>query len=106
MSLYTIPIKSTKSNQQTPHTQICNWVKATPAAPWTTLTIQPSNKSIMVQVNCELPIRDQLQELLTAAVAYSDAHWGPAPMNPACISELAAAYPNPLAPETLAFLQA
>lgn len=101
---YFFQVKSTKPNMQTPLTQIGNWLKSTPAAPWSSLATQPSSKALAVQVTCDEPTKTALQAVATAAVAYADANW--AASNTTCITELAESFPNPMDPTTLEFLNA
>lgn len=104
MSKFFFQVKSTKPNMQTPLTQISNWVKETPAAPWSAIATQPSNIAIAVQVTCDQATRDDLETVMKAAVKYADANWSKA--NLACISELAELFPNPMDPGCLEYLNA
>jgi len=97
-------VPASKPNMQTPLTQICNWVKATPAAPWSAIVMQATNKAIAVQVTSTEEVKNNLQTLLTAAVKYADANWSS--MNQTCITELAEAFPNPMDPTCLQWLDA
>lgn len=100
MNPYLFLLYSTLGGQQTPHTQICAWLKGKVAPPWSSLTMQPSNSAIMTRVVCTSATRNVIMDFLEAAIAYSDANWHPV-NNPTAITALAAMYPDPLHPDTL-----
>lgn len=104
MPKYMIQIKNTKPNMQTPNTQIGNWLKETPAAPWTSLVTQPSQSALNLQVACDEPTKNSLQAVAQAAVLYADKNWSTS--NTTCISDLAGLFPNPMDPACLEFLNA
>lgn len=104
MAKYFFQVKSTKPNMQAPLTQIANWVKETPAAPWSAIVTQPSNLAIAVQVTCDQTTRDALEVVMKAAVKYADGHYSAS--NTTCIAELADAFPNPMDPACLEYLNA
>lgn len=101
--LYFFIIWSSLTNQQVAHTQICTWLKATVAPPWTQLVMQPSNSAIATQLRCTSANRNKVMDFIDAAIAYSDANWHPV-NNPDAITDVAALFPNPLDPACLAFL--
>lgn len=103
MNPYLFMLYSSKTNQQVPHTQICTWLKAKVAPPWSGLIMQPSNNAIMTRLICSAATRNQVMEWLEAAIAYSDANYSA--NNQTAITAMQALYPDPLDPDCLEALQ-
>jgi L-lactate utilization protein LutC len=99
-----ITVKNSKPNMQTPNTQIGNWLKSTPAAPWQQLVTQPSQNALNLMVTCDQATTSALTAVATEAVKYADNNWSTS--NTTCITDLAELFPNPMDPSCLEFLQA
>lgn len=100
MNPYLFMLYSVKTNQQKPHTDICNWLKAKVAPPWTGLIQQPSMNAIMTRLVCTAATRNQVMAFIEAAISYADTNWHPVNNNN-CIPAMQSLFPDPLDPDAL-----